>query len=76
MSEIVIVVLETLGAIVTIVFAAGGAWALMQRMKKDLNGVGRRVRRMDVNTKLALMAMCPPAERWQLAEFLKEDSNG
>jgi hypothetical protein len=59
--------------VVGTIFAVGVGWGTFKRIVKDVNGIGKRTRKMDVNTKLALMAMCRPEERWALAEFLRED---
>ena len=59
--------------IIGVVFGAGGAWAMLRQVRKDLNGIGGRQRRFENNLKLALMVVLDSRhDREQLAKFLKE----
>lgn len=55
------------------IFGAGGAWAAFVRMKKDVNALGRIVRRDRWNLVLALMVTSDSREnRERLAELMRE----
>ncbi|MGH9716392.1 MAG: hypothetical protein ACRD4R_06665 [Candidatus Acidiferrales bacterium] len=55
------------------IFGAGGAWAVFSRMQKDLNGLGRAVRRDRWNRMLADMVTTEKREdRERLAAMLRE----
>jgi hypothetical protein len=54
------------------IFAAGVAFGTFKRVRKDVNGIGKRQRAFEHNAKLAIMAACPPAERAAIAELLKD----
>jgi hypothetical protein len=55
------------------IFGAGGAWAAFLRMKKDVNALGRIVRRDRWNLVLALMVMSDAREdRERLAELMRD----
>jgi hypothetical protein len=59
--------------IITLIFAAGGAWAMFRQTRKDLNGIGARTRRFEKNLLLALMVTTEKREdRELLARFLKD----
>jgi hypothetical protein len=59
--------------IIGVIFGAGIAYGAMQRMKKDLNGVGGRQRRFEKNLVLVMMVITEKREdRMFLAQFLKD----
>jgi len=59
--------------IVGIIFAAGGGWMMLRQVRKDLNGVGARQRKLEKNLILVLMVNTANREdRMLLAQFLKE----
>jgi len=56
---------------VSAIFAAGVAWgtarAIIGQLRKDVNGLGRKVNRM----KDAHLVFCSESQRKEIAEFLK-----
>jgi hypothetical protein len=59
--------------LVGVIFGAGGAWAMLRQVRKDLNGVGGRQRRFERNMTLAMLAILQDRrDRELLAQFLKE----
>lgn len=60
------------GFVAGIVFGAGGAWAVLQRMRRDLNGLGRAYRRDVGNLTLWLLTVTERREdRELLARLLR-----
>lgn len=58
---------------VGVVFGAGGAWAVFQRLRKDVNGIGGILRRDRWNRTLEEMVQRDNREdRQRLFEALKE----
>jgi hypothetical protein len=56
------------------IFTAGGAWVGQKLLRKDVNGIGRRLRKLEVNTKLGIVASCEDREtRWRLVDLFRED---
>lgn len=53
-------------------FAAGGYVAGFKRLRKDVNGIGKRQRNFQENATKAILASCPPADRIAIADLLKE----
>lgn len=63
----------------SVVFFAGGAYALLRSVRRDVNGVGAKIgqilerhRERANNVNLALMLICKPEEREKVAHFLKD----
>jgi len=54
-------------AAVSVVFSAGVAWAMLKQLRRDVNGLGRKVNRM----KDAHLTFCPAEQRKEIAEFLR-----
>lgn len=52
------------------VFGAGGLVMLLRLLKKDVDGLGGRVRNLDDSVKVLLMAVVPDDKRQWLAEML------
>ncbi len=68
-----------LANLLTLAFAAGGAWFALKQSQKDVNGLGRKMgesittaNQRYLRTCLALMTVCPAEERAKLAEMLRE----
>jgi hypothetical protein len=62
-----------LSTVIGLIFGAGGAWAVFQRMRKDLNGIGAVQRRDRWNSMLALMVIHEKREdRQRLADLLRQ----
>jgi hypothetical protein len=60
-------------SLVALIFSAGGFYFGVRRMRKDLNGVGGRQRKMDRNFVLILMVICNKREdRELIATLMKE----
>lgn len=57
---------RTLEYLAAVVFTAGGAWVTVRTMRRDLNGIGRKLRRMQ----LLLIKYAPPEKRDELIEDL------
>jgi hypothetical protein len=57
-------------------FTAGGYIVAFKRMRKDVNGIGKRQRDFEENATKAIMASCPPADRIAIGQLLKGKSNG
>lgn len=64
------VTFEILSAIGGAVFGAGGLVMLLRLLKKDVDGLGGRVRNLDDSVKVLLMAIVPDDKRQWLAEML------
>jgi uncharacterized protein YneF (UPF0154 family) len=62
--------LAILGSLVALIFAAGGAWVTVKGIKRDLNGLGSRLKQLEDNVKVLLLVMCAAEERKWLAEQL------
>ena len=58
---------------IALVFAAGGYLAAFKRLRKDVNGIGKRGRTFEKNATLAIMASCPEEKRTEVAELLKQE---
>jgi hypothetical protein len=59
--------------LIGVIFGAGGAMAVLRRMSRDLNGVGRQQRRFEKNLVLVLLVITEKREdRMFLAQFLKD----
>lgn len=60
-------------SLVALIFAAGGFYFGVKQMRKDLNGIGGRQRKMGMNTLLILMVVSDKrADRELIATFMKE----
>lgn len=62
----------------TVIFTAGGTYYAFRRLKKDVDGVGRKVNQLQAerqadkeNTLIAFLLTCPEPEREKLARLLK-----
>lgn len=62
------------------IFSAGGAWWQFRQLRKDVNGIGIRMReesrqayKRHFNTALVIMATVPEEKRKDVADFLKEE---
>jgi hypothetical protein len=60
-------------ALVGAVFAAGGLYARIGQMRKDINGIGGKSRRFEKNLTLVLLVMTDKKEdREMIARYLKD----
>jgi len=60
------VIEKLLIALVSGIFSAGVAWGMLKQLRRDVNGLGRKVNRLkDMN-----LAFCPPDQRREIANFL------
>ena len=62
------------------IFSAGGAWWQFRQLRKDVNGIGIRMReelrlasKRHFNTALAIMTSVPEEKRKEVADLLKEE---
>jgi hypothetical protein len=51
--------------------SAGAYFGAFKRMRKDVNGIGKRQREFEKNSTLAHMTQCPPELRPDIAVILK-----
>jgi hypothetical protein len=65
--------------VLTAVFSAGGAWFAVKQMRKDLNGIGGKVGRVQTESdrrfmilSIALLAMCEEKDRERIADKVLE----
>jgi hypothetical protein len=59
--------------IIGAIFGAGGAWAVFQRMRKDVNGIGAVQRRDRWNSMLATMVVTEEREdRQRWADLMRQ----
>lgn len=72
---------SVLWTLLTVAFAAGGAWILLKQSRKDVNGLGRKMNReisdslsRHQNVTLALMLLAKDdIERRTIAMLLREE---
>ena len=57
--------------VIAIACAAGGYLTAFKRMRKDVNGIGKRQREFEKNSTLAHLTHCPPELRADIAIILK-----
>lgn len=69
-----------LGALATAAFAAGGLVYMVRRMKRDVNGIGKRLvdaikseAKRHNNVNLAIMSMVPEDKKKEIAALLREE---
>jgi hypothetical protein len=64
---------EAISSIAGAIFALGVAWAVLRQTRRDLNGLGRRTKRVDTNLILWLLVVTEKREdRALLVELLRE----
>lgn len=66
--------------VVTTIFSAGGFFYMVKRMRRDMNGIGKRLAdtianeaRRHHNLGLAVMAGAPEDKRTEIASLIRED---
>lgn len=71
---------ELTGAAVTAIFACGGFFYMVRRMKRDLNGIGKRLAekisrdaRRNHNVALAIVAAAAAEKQTEVAAILREE---
>jgi hypothetical protein len=74
--------IHVLLVLVSVIFSAGVAWGTFNRMRKDIDGIGRKVNtgekvaaRRYHNISLAVMQVAPPAKESEISQLLKEECN-
>lgn len=72
---------SAISAIVGLIFGAGGTYYSLKQMRRDVNGIGRKVNetgsqnaKFHVRLCLALVLMTDDKEKqWKIADFLTSD---
>jgi hypothetical protein len=71
---------ELIALAVTAVFVGGGFYYMVQRMKRDMNGIGKRLAETihkeaarHHNLGLAVMATAPEEKKTEIAALLREE---
>jgi hypothetical protein len=66
----------------TAIFSTGVAWGTLARVRKDVDGIGRKVNtgervaaRRYHNISLAVMQVAPPSKESEISQLLKEECN-
>ena len=55
--------------VITLIFAAGGAWFLLKQTRRHVNGVGAKVNRLV----MALMLIVPEEQKKDIAQLILGD---
>ena len=56
-----------------LLLSVGAGIGAFKRLRKDVNGIGKRQRSFEKNSTLAHMAACPEEKRGKIADILKNE---
>ena len=75
-------VVHILLVLISCIFTAGVTWAQFNRMRKDVDGIGRKVNKGETvaarryhNCSLAILQAAPPEKENEISQLLKEECN-